>query len=91
MLSTIKVQLIKDIHPDGNSFPINFTIVIWTQDSGGDSFIIWTVHYHHIYIRRICMCPLSTPFAGSHTAVAISEIFCTLGKSLYPESIYCCT
>ena len=34
----------KDVHPDGDSFPISFTTDIWTQDAGGDPFISWTTH-----------------------------------------------
>ena len=45
MFSNIKTQLMKDIHSDGDSFPISFTTDIWTRDAGGDSFISWTAHY----------------------------------------------
>ena len=35
----------KDIQPDGDSFPVSFTTDIWTWDAGEDSFIRWTAHY----------------------------------------------
>ena len=79
MFSTIKAQLMKDIHPDGDSFPISFTTDIWTRDAGGDSFISWTAHYidpinftREERVLQVC------PFAGSHTAVAISEMITKL-------------
>ena len=69
----------KDIHPDGDSFPISFTTDIWTRDAGGDSFISWTAHYidpinftREEHVLQVC------PFAGSHTAVAISEMITKL-------------
>ena len=81
MFSTIKAQLMKDIHPDGDtsSFPISFTTDIWTRDAGGDSFISWTAHYidpitftREERVLQVC------PFAGSHTALAISEMITKL-------------
>ena len=79
MFSNIKAQLMKDIHSDGDSFPISFTTDIWTRDAGGDSFISWTVHYidpitftREKRVLQVC------PFAGSHTALAISEMITKL-------------
>ena len=69
----------KDIHPDGDSFPISFTTDIWTRDAGGDSFISWTAHYIDPIIftqeeRVLQVCP----FAESHTVLAISEMITKL-------------
>ena len=82
MFSAIKAQLMKDIHPDGDSlinFPISFTTDIWTRDAGVDSFISWTAHYidpitftREEHVLQVC------PFAGLHTAVAISEMIMKL-------------
>ena len=79
MISTIKVQLIKDIHPDGDSFPINITTDVWTQNAGEDSFISWTAHDIHLitFTQEECVLQIC-PFAGSHTAVAISEMITKL-------------
>ena len=88
MFYTIKAQLMKDIHPDGDtsSFPLSFTTDIWTRDAGGDSFISWTAHYidpisftREERVLHVC------PFAGSHTAIAISH-----GKSPRPEYTLLC-
>ena len=76
MFSTIKEQLMKDIHPDEeDSFPESFTTDIWTRDAGGDSFISWTAHYIDpiTFTREECVLQVC-PFAGSHTAIAISEM-----------------
>lgn len=79
MFSTIKAQLMKDIHPDGDSFPISFTTDIWTRDAGGDSFISWTAHYIDpiTFTQEECVLQVC-PFAGSHTAPAISEMITKL-------------
>ena len=81
MFYTIKVQLTKDIHPDGNTstFPLSFTTDIWTRDSGEDSFISWTAYCinptREEHLLHVC------PFAGSHTAIAISDMIAKLLKS----------
>ena len=70
----------KNIHPDEeDSFPVSFTMDIWTRDAGGNSFINWTAHYinpitftREEHILQVC------PFAGSHTAIAISEMITKL-------------
>ena len=79
IFSNIKVQLMKDIHSDGDSLLISFTTDIWTQVAGGDSFISWTAHYtdpitftREEYVLQVC------PFAGSHMALAISEMIMKL-------------
>ena len=81
MFYTIKGQLMKNIHPDGNtsSFPLSFTTDIWTRDAGGDSFISWTAHYidpinftREEHVLHVC------PFAGSHTAIVISDMITKL-------------
>ena len=64
----------KDIQPDGDSFPVSFTTDIRTRDAGGDSFINWTAHYIDPITFTREECPSSMPFAGPHTAVAISEM-----------------
>ena len=81
MFYTIKAQLMKDIHPDGDtsSFPLSFTTDIWTRDAGGDSFISWTAHYiNPISFTREESVLHVCPFAGSHTAIAISEMITKL-------------
>ena len=94
MFSAIKAQLMKDIHPDGDSFPISFTTDIWTRDAGGDPFISWTAHYidpitftQEESVLQVCL------FAGSHTALAISEAITklwTFGKFQRPEYTLLC-
>ena len=90
LYSTIKAQLMKDIHPDGDtsSFPLCFTTDIWTRDVGGDSFISWTAHYIDpiSFTREECVLHVY-PFAESHTATAISEMIAkVLGSWKVPKT-----
>lgn len=79
MFSTVNTLLMKDIHPDGASFPISFTTDIWTQDTGGDHFISWTAHYIDpiTFTWEECVLQVS-PFAAS---LAISEMITKLFDS----------
>ena len=82
MFFTSKAELMKDIHPDGDtflikfynrdSFPIKFYNRYMVLDAGGDLFIRWTAQ---------CINPITVtreelsfkyvcPFAGWDTAVA---------------------
>ena len=90
-MSAIKAQLMKDIHSGGDSFPISFTTDIWTRDAGGDSFISWTAHYinpitfiREEHVLQVC------PFAGSHTAAAMSEMITKLLEYSKIQSTHCC-
>ena len=76
---TIKANLHEEIHSYGDKFPISFTTDIWTREAGGDLLISWTAHYinpesftREEWILQVC------PFAGSHTAEAISEMITKL-------------
>ena len=80
----------KSIHWDRDNFPISFTTDIWTKDGGGDSFISWTALYinpttyvHEEHVIQVC------PFAGSHTAAAISEAFGIMEHSKV-QNTHCC-
>ena len=70
----------KGIHSDRDSFPISFTMDIWTRDGGGDLFISWTAHRINLtthvqeHVLQVC------PFAGSHTSATISEMITKLLK-----------